>query len=544
MSQLTRNIRHLCTLAAAAVCTCLVACSDGTVADDQTAEPTDPAQALMAQFGDGSEHFSASGLQALLDFEDTASPVVLLQLTGVDDPAGFARYEDAVGSVWMTHGGRERFASRVIGEIIGDRGLTEVRGFTFPNAPALVDAMRTEEFAAAAELLFAATSGHAWVLGVDAELGVEFSGGFFDPSLLFLDEEDAIELLAANAPENANPGEGLAANPQPIIDMIVSDSPEPFYMVNLIDFYEQANYPDGRDSDLTGREANDIYGQAILPMLFAHNSGPEILIPVSVVLTKEERAWEQAVIVRYASRDAFLNVFNLNPDANAALEHKDAGVEETLVYVTERRHRTPPEPTSGILYEFRYCEIVLSSDGIEFEIWGTQGISFCPQEAWDALDPNVIAEENGAAFVVMNGPRFFLMDWTSGSPPVGGGERKMFGDLEMTRFTTARLPGVGEGAPYSITRVARNNVWHFVAGRRVYELIDPTGTRYVMQSLSRIVDPDLTIEELATLGDRLVLPDGWQFESRLLTETLDVPAIDGTAELVTDDLSNTYQRIP
>ena len=39
--------------------------------------------------------------------------------------------------------------------------------------------------------------------------------------------------------------------------------------------------------------------------------------------------------MRYASRDAFLNAFALNPQADEAIVYKEAGVENTLVYATE-----------------------------------------------------------------------------------------------------------------------------------------------------------------------------------------------------------------
>ena len=92
--------------------------------------------------------------------------------------------------------------------------------------------------------------------------------------------------------------------------------------------------------------------------------------------------------------------------------------------------------------------------------------------------------------------------------------------------------------------VARNNVWHFVAGRRIYELEDPEGDRYVMQSYSRAVDPALELADLASLGDRLDVPPGWNFSTRVLLGTLEVPTVNGTAEVVQDELENTYQRIP
>ncbi len=526
-------------VAALTLCAALVACSD------DNDELTTPAQDLLARFGSLALLFTESGMQALLDFEDTSSPVILLQLMTVHDADAFARYEAESGAVWAAYGAAEVFASYVFQQFVGEREITQVRAIQFPNTPMLIDAMHSDAFSAAMETLFTATSDHAWVLGVEADLGIEFTGGFFDPTLLNLDEAGALARLVAVG--GGAQDSSFASDPQPIIDMLVSDSPEPFYMVNLIDFYEQANYPDGRDSDLTGEEANAIYGEAIGPQLFLRNSGPDILMPVAVILTDEERQWEQAVVVRYASRDAFLTIFPLNPTAGNALIHKDAGVEETLVYATERIHRTPPEPASGFMYNLRYCEILLptfTAEGIEVEIWGAQGPDACPQEAWEALDLAAIAAENGAPLAIGNGPRFFTADWISNTDGLAEGEPRLFGEIEMVLFTTANPSEVAGETRYGITRVARDNIWHFSAGRRVYELIDPEGTRYIMQSFSRIVDPDLALEDLASLGDRLDLPAGWSFESRVLSETLEVPAVDGTAEVVQDDLSNTYQRVP
>jgi hypothetical protein len=64
---------------------------------------------------------------------------------------------------------------------------------------------------------------------------------------------------------------------------------------------------------------------------------------------------------------------------------------------------------------------------------------------------------------------------------------------------------------------------------------------YVMQSMSRNVDPDLGIEQLPTLGQRLELPPGWQYRVRTLEEELVVPAR-GDAHIVFDEFENNYQR--
>ena len=533
----------LATLRRAGVITALLCSLLGGCSDNSDHGQT-PAQALLAQFGVGAALFSESGMQALLDFEDASSPVVLLQLMNVTDAAGFARYEESVAPLWASVGGAEVFAGSTFARMIGERELVAVRALSFPNMPMLVDALRSAQFATAARTLFDATDDHAWVLGIATQLPFEISGGYLDPGLLSLDETAALARLAAVGGAG---GDGFAANVEAIVDMLVSDSPEPFFMVNLIDFYDRANYADGRSSELSGEQANDLYGQAIAPRLLAHNSGPELLFPVSVVLTAEAHRWEQAVVVRYASRDAFLNIFALNPAAGDALLHKEAGVENTLVYATEPRWASPPEPANGPLFNLRYCEILLprfDPGDVEVEVWGTQGLNLCPQDAWDALDPAALAAEAGVPVALKNGPRFFTVDWISNTAGLAEGEPRFFGAIEMVLLTTARPSEFAAETPYSTTRVARDNIWHFSAGRRVYELVNPDGVRYVMQSFSRIVDPALTLSDLSGLGERLDLPTGWRFESRVLDATLEVPAIDGVAEVVQDDLSNTYQRIP
>lgn len=322
----------------------IAACSgDYDPADTQT----DPElHALRSQFGAGTESFSDAGLQGILEFQDQSSPVTLLQLIAVSDPAGFAAYEAEAETIWQAVGGETVFGSTVIGQLIGERPFLQVRAIEFPTIAMLIEAINNEAFPAAMDSLFTASSDHAWALGVAENLPFKATGSYSDPKLQNLSREQAIALLAANA-DASSADSSISGNHELIIDMIVSDSPDPFYMVNLIDFYDQANYPDGRARDLSGEEANAIYGEAIAPTLLAYNSFPEILIPVAVVLTNDNIDWEQAAIVRYASRDAFLNIFPLNPRADEALEHKKAGVENTLVYVSEPSDSAQPGPAAG-----------------------------------------------------------------------------------------------------------------------------------------------------------------------------------------------------
>ena len=78
----------------------------------------------------------------------------------------------------------------------------------------------------------------------------------------------------------------------------------------------------------------------------------------------------------------------------------------------------------------------------------------------------------------------------------------------------------------------------------VYELEDPTGIRYRMQSFTQGQDPDQQLVDLQRLGQRLDLPQGWTFHVILLEEDARLPTLDGIAEVITDDLGNTYQRVP
>ena len=223
-------------------------------------------------------------------------------------------------------------------------------------------------------------------------------------------------------------------------------------------------------------------------------------------------------------------------------------------HVVEFMQRNPiPQP--GPYFNVRYCEIVmpfLEADGIRARVYGTQQLNDCPQEAWDAIDTAVVATEFGAIAAVKNGPRHWVIDALevgeggfTNEPVPGRGEITTFGDLEMRLLTTVVAPdGGGSVERYSIARVDRNTIFHFAAGRRVFELQDPQGNRYMMQSFSQIVDPDLQLHDLVRLEERLQLPEGWQFSTRILQEPFELLTVEGIAEVLQDDLSNTYQKVP
>ena len=192
----------------------------------------------------------------------------------------------------------------------------------------------------------------------------------------------------------------------------------------------------------------------------------------------------------------------------------------------------------------RYGEVLLvrmGPSGPEATVYNSFPLNDCPARLWDALDATAIAAENGAAAALLNGPRYWLMSGIgkrAGEPQ----PTKSFGGIEMIEQATVQLSS-NNPAPYSVNSVDRRAVFTFDAGRPVFELVDADGRRWVMQTYSQIVDKNLTLSDLAGLGSRLTLPAGWRYETRTLTEPLVVDTTERPANVLQDDLTNSYSLV-
>jgi hypothetical protein len=191
----------------------------------------------------------------------------------------------------------------------------------------------------------------------------------------------------------------------------------------------------------------------------------------------------------------------------------------------------------------RYGEVLLvkvGESGPQATVYNSFPLNDCPAELWSKLNPQAIAAENGAAAALLNGPRYWLMNAIE-KEPQGPQERKVFGGIEMIKQATVALSSMNP-APYTVNEVSRNTVFVFNAGEEVYELIDPDGRRWVMQTWSQVADPNLARADLPGLASRLNLPDGWSYAPRVLTETLRVDTRTSPAHVTQDDLTNSYSR--
>lgn len=180
----------------------------------------------------------------------------------------------------------------------------------------------------------------------------------------------------------------------------------------------------------------------------------------------------------------------------------------------------------------------LGDSGPEATVFNSFPLNYCPEELWSKLDADAIARENDAQMALLNGPRYWLMsqiDKESGTDQ----EKRCFGGIDMLRQATVQLSSMNP-APYSVNRVNRKALFTFGAGRPVFELVDPDGRRWVMQTYSQTVDKTLSLDDLPRLASRLTLPAGWCYESRTLSSPLTVDTRGRDAQVTQDDLANSY----
>lgn len=192
----------------------------------------------------------------------------------------------------------------------------------------------------------------------------------------------------------------------------------------------------------------------------------------------------------------------------------------------------------------RYGEVLLVTPGEagpQANVYNSYPLNDCPAELWSALDPQAIATENGAAAALLNGPRYWLMNHIE-KERKGPQITKNFGGIDMLLQATVLLSSMNP-TPYTVNQVSRHTVFVFGAGQEIYELQDPHGRQWVMQTWSQIVDPNLSRADLRGLGDRLNLPAGWTYHTRVLTEALRVDTTTKAVQVLQDDLANSYSLV-
>ena len=112
-----------------------------------------------------------------------------------------------------------------------------------------------------------------------------------------------------------------------------------FWALNLMKYRDVADYSDGRETTISGQEADDIYA----PIEILESLGAVPAYGASVTAQHAgDPAWDRVAIVRYPSRAEFFEM-QRRPDFIERHIHKDAGMEFTIVMSCDA-HELPAQP--------------------------------------------------------------------------------------------------------------------------------------------------------------------------------------------------------
>ena len=111
---------------------------------------------------------------------------------------------------------------------------------------------------------------------------------------------------------------------------LVPDPAGPIYMVNLLKFKEHAEYEDGRETSLSGREAYMLYATEVAKVI--PQVGGKLTFGADVarlMLGEVEELWDQVAIAMYPSRAAMFQMIQLPEYAEISM-HRTAGLSGQL----------------------------------------------------------------------------------------------------------------------------------------------------------------------------------------------------------------------
>lgn len=109
---------------------------------------------------------------------------------------------------------------------------------------------------------------------------------------------------------------------------------KPIVMVNLLRFRDAADYGSGPEARLTGRKAYDRYTRAVMPLLW--EVGGQVLWRGHVrssFIAPEGECWDEALLVHYPDRAAFVRMVN-SPAYREAMTHRTAALADSRLLET------------------------------------------------------------------------------------------------------------------------------------------------------------------------------------------------------------------
>ena len=115
----------------------------------------------------------------------------------------------------------------------------------------------------------------------------------------------------------------------------------PMWALNLMKYRPVADYRDGRETSLSGIEADDVYSPD--EELRAVGARIILLAPVVHQLVGDDTVWDRIAIAQYPYRAAMIEM-NMRDDFQKAHAHKEAGMESTIVLASFPNENGPTPP--------------------------------------------------------------------------------------------------------------------------------------------------------------------------------------------------------
>ena len=124
--------------------------------------------------------------------------------------------------------------------------------------------------------------------------------------------------------------EVFPSDPERMNQMLEKGPDGPIFMVNLLKFKDKAEYDDGRETDLSGREAYMIYGRAVSGILPKFGGKAVFAADVTfLALGQVEELWDEVAIAMYPRRADMVRM-SLSEEWREAAVHRFAGLKGQL----------------------------------------------------------------------------------------------------------------------------------------------------------------------------------------------------------------------
>lgn len=118
----------------------------------------------------------------------------------------------------------------------------------------------------------------------------------------------------------------VSPNAEQMNEFLAPGAEGPIYMINLLKFKDRAEYEDGRETTLSGRDAYLLYSAGVVELLARVGGSLGFDARVErLMLGEVEELWDEVAIAMYPSRAAMLEMISM-PEYGEIHVHRLAGL--------------------------------------------------------------------------------------------------------------------------------------------------------------------------------------------------------------------------